>query len=151
MINQINRFFINIEFGVDKKVEYLEMLNEMLSYGMSLVQIYEKLFPKVFTKGVILKLNKKVIQALNEGKGIASCLLNYFPSSVVHLIEIGEQAGNLKEGVINAINALKWSKNSIHPALSSMLYPLMVVISSSVLFIYYKSILLQLLASFKGK
>ncbi len=149
--NKLQQLLIKLEFTSKKQIEYLEMTIEMLSYGMSLKQIFEEIMPSVFKKGVIAKLNKRITLALKEGASISHCFNTFFARNIVYLIEIGERAGQLTAGLENALSLLKRKKQSIAPALSSLLYPTIVFLASSVLFIYYKSIIDKLLSSFQGK
>ncbi|WP_440682024.1 type II secretion system F family protein [Cysteiniphilum halobium] len=153
-MNQTNKFqqlLIKLEFTSKKQIEYLEMVIEMMSYGMSLKQIFEELMPSVFKKGIVAKLNKKIAESLKHGLSISGCFQVFFSKNIVYLIEIGERTGQLTTGFENALALLKRKKQSIIPALSSLLYPSIVFIASSVLFVYYKTIIDKLLNSFQGK
>ncbi len=86
--------------------------------------------------GVKLKVAKSMMNKIAQGRPIADGMVGWFPAYVVELIRAGETSGTLTQNIRGAAESLGQKSDTIASLLSSLTYPLVVIISGCGVAVY---------------
>ncbi|EGQ9284418.1 hypothetical protein F7U66_00925 [Vibrio parahaemolyticus] len=104
------------------KVGLLEDMHELLSEGMSVVQIAED-FQRYGT-GAVETIGTRMLEAVGNGQPVSTAFIGFFNEITVQTLLAGEVSQDLRGGCINAIQAINNTGGVIGLILKSVAFPL---------------------------
>ncbi|MEM1243597.1 MAG: type II secretion system F family protein [Pseudomonadota bacterium] len=113
---------------------FLEDLAALIEDGVSAQQAVSYIAHAA--TGLTQEVAHSILDNLAQGHALADGMVSWFPDHIVELIRVGEEGGALTQIMKSAASALTHKNNAISSLLSSLTYPVMVLIMGLVVTVF---------------
>lgn len=128
--NKISTF----DFSNKKQKQFLEDLSVLINDGVPANRAIEML-ARIYSGGA-KKAAIDIAKGVASGKTLTQSMENWFDTSTVELIRVGEEGGALADVIQNAANAMERKAGAISAVIGALLYPLTVLIAGCFVIVY---------------
>lgn len=119
----------------DKRA-FLEDIGMLVEDGVPINQAVETV--RDTQTGPLQQVSNTVLEKIAQGQNFADGLVNWFPHPVVEIIRAGEEGGTLPQTLLTAAKSLEQESYVMSSLLSSMLYPIAVIILGCAVAVYIR-------------
>ena|SRR3989338_9385769 len=123
-------------FSRSEQQAFLEDLRSLIEDGVPVNQAVETIYQ--ISKGPQKQVAKGILDQLSHGQPFAEGLTKWFPQAIVEIIRAGEESGTLAENMNAASRALQQQSKVGTAFLSSLTYPVIVIIIGFLVAIYIR-------------
>jgi len=134
-------------FTKEKQQAFLEDICLLIEDGVPAPQAIVVIF-KVST-GVTREAAHAIMNAVAQGKNLADGMEEWFPQSIVEIIRSGEDGGSLAKSIKTAANTLTQQISALSSIISSIAYPLVVLIAACIVAVFLKNNIFVAFSSIK--
>lgn len=119
--------FQKLQFSGKEQQSFLEDVSVLVNDGVPAAYAVE-MVGRIAKKGVSKEVARAITQKIAEGKGLAEGMEGWFSIPVVELVRAGERGGTLGDTLAFASRSLGQSNSVISGFVSSLVYPIAVII-----------------------
>jgi len=126
---------------------FLEDVTNLVNDGVPAPQAIATV--QELSKGPTREAAKDILKTISEGQRISDGLVYWFPPSIVEIIRSGEQGGVLTQTMKTAVEFLKHRASALSSLLTSLVYPLTVLIMGLIVSVFLKHSVFENFAAIK--
>lgn len=150
--NQLKVALAKMEFGQKNKQAFLQVIAELLNYGISMFAVFNEVLTEIYPKGGMAYIVHDISEQVAMGKDLSECLAFWYGPKVAAIIKSGEASNNLYESLKLATVAIDSSNNYFAVFMKSIFYSLSVFLGSlGILALYSLKIMPAIMPFLKGK
>lgn len=133
LLNRIKRF----QFNEKKQLAFLEDLSVLINDGIPANRAIEMLVE--VTSGLTRDVALSLAQKISEGQPLAEGMREWFSTSIVEIVRVGEEGGVIAETLQSAIKTLTQRTGSMGALIGAVSYPIMVITIACCVIIYLRN------------
>lgn len=134
-------------FSRSEQQAFLEDVANLIKDGVPAPQAIATV--QELSKGPTREAAKDILKTISEGQRISDGLAYWFPPSIVEVIRAGEQGGVLTQTLTTAVEFLKHRSSALSSLLTSLVYPITVLIMGLVVSVFLKHSVFENFAAIK--
>lgn len=149
-VKPANKFLTNLErllFSSKDKQAFLEDLATLIDDGVPATRAVSVL--NELNKGATKKLTESMLLKIAQGRAIADGMIGWMPPHIVELIRAGETGGTLVQNLRVAAESLGRKNVVVGSLVSSLTYPIVVLLIGLGVLIYLKHSIFDQFAAIK--
>lgn len=140
-LQSLEQRFQRLQFRRKHQQAFLEDLASLIEDGVPASQAVDVIIS--VSAGITKTVALSVSQSLGRGQPLADGMQKWFAHTVVEVIRIGESSGTLPQTLRAAANTYTQYTNTLNSFLTSVLYPLTVVILALAVTVFVKNSVLH--------
>jgi type II secretory pathway component PulF len=137
-----------MRFGRAKQQAFVEDLNSLIEDGVPVTQAITAI-GKIASDKITREVTQSILGAVGRGQKLSDGMEGWFPQTIVEIIRVGEEGGTLTETMRAAVKTLSQNVSIIASLLSSLIYPLVVLLLACVVGIFLKHSIFDNFAAIK--
>jgi type II secretory pathway component PulF len=134
-------------FTRSEQQAFLEDITNLIKDGVPAAQAIATV--QELSKGATKEAAKDILKTISEGQRISDGLAYWFPPSIVEVVRSGEQGGILTQTIGTAVEFLKQRSSALSSLLTSMTYPIVVLIMGLIVSVFLKHSVFENFAAIK--
>ena len=129
------------QFTSKLQQSFLEDLTALIADGVPVNRSVETI--ERLSTGVTRNVAQGISSSIARGQLLADGMQGWFANSIVEIVRAGENSGSLIETLQRASTSLSKQTNAIATIISSMLYPLVVIVGALGMLVFIKNSVLE--------
>ena len=126
-----------VMFTRKEQQAFLEDVSSLVEDGVSINSAVDTV--RQIATGIQVEVCKDILQALAAGKNFADGMEGWFPLTTVEIMRAGEQGGTFVETMKSAARILTQQSNAVAGFITSITYPIAVIVGACVVMIVIKN------------